>query len=291
MLPLKSDTFHPSGGSFVGNDITDEVFSGIRDILLDQIGLDLSMYKDECMKRRIAGRVRACGMDRGSAYVDRLRRDPDEAEILLEALAIHVSHFFRNPQVFALLEAKLLPSLIGTAQGRSDKCIRIWSAGCAGGEEPYSMALLLSELAPPDLNIEILASDIGPEALKRARQGCFDSVRLSEVPPRVLQEYFKPVGSRHQLVEEIRSRVRFFEQNLLKGDFPTEIDLILCRNVLIYFSHEDQERILQRFHASLTDSGILVLGSTEGLPGSTRQLFEVLHGAERIFRRVPRELL
>ncbi|PLX82761.1 MAG: chemotaxis protein CheR [Desulfuromonas sp.] len=284
---MKSDSFHRSDGPCVGNDITDEVFSGIRDILLEQTGLDLAMYKDQCMKRRIASRIRACGMERCSAYVDRLRRDPDEAEILIETLAIHVSRFFRNPEVFALLEAEVLPPLIKSALQRSDQVLRIWSAGCSGGEEPYSMALLLSELAPPELNVEILASDIGSEVLQQARNGCFDPVRLSEVPQRVLDEYFKPAGSRHQLVESVRRRVRFFDQNLLTGDYPNQVDLILCRNVLIYFSREDQDRILQRFHMSLNKTGMLVLGTTESLFGSARQLFEACYGKERIFRRIP----
>lgn len=284
---MKPDSYQPAEGPFVGQDLTDEAFMQIRDVLLGQVGIDIGMYKDQCIRRRIASRVRACGLARGSSYVERLRRDPDEAAALVEALAIHVSQFFRNPVVFARLEAEVLPRLIDTAMHRPEKRLRVWSSGCAGGEEPYSIALLLHDLAPPELAVEIIASDIGDGVLQQARLGSFDPVRLLEVPRLVQQRFFRPIGRQLQLREEIRSRVEFVEHNLLRDEFPGNIDLVLCRNVLIYFERDDQERILSRFASVLTDHGILVLGTTENLLGAAGQLFEPLHMTERIFRRLP----
>jgi len=271
---------------FVGSEFPEEDFLAVRDLLFERRGFDLGMYKDRCVKRRIATRVRALGFRSAGPYLDILRRSESELDTLLAALSIHVSQFFRNPTTFATLEEKILPELIRRAAESGRGELRLWSVGCAGGEEPYSLALLLDELAPRNLRISILATDVSPPVLEQARKGLFDPVRLTEVPETVRDRYFTAEGRNYRLAEHICKMVQFQRHDILTSmEFPAA-DLILCRNVLIYFSREKQENILTRFAAALPEGGFLVLGRAETLMGAARQLFKAECSVERIYRRI-----
>lgn len=270
---------------FVGSDLQDEDFESIRQLLLERCGLDLASYKDQCIRRRVAARIRALGYASFAPYLEWLRADSREAENLLASLSIHVSQFFRNPSTFRVLEQLYLPELIKQASRSGERKLTLWSAGCAGGEEAYSLALLLADLVPADFTTRVLATDISPVALERARRGEFDGARLAEVPTAVRQRWFHPDGTLFRLDDSIRDRVEFACHDLLAGTPYPRADLILCRNVLIYFSREEQEVILQRFAAALPPGGILVLGKTETLLGESRRFFQVEQPEERICRR------
>jgi len=272
---------------FVGGDFSDANYAAIRAILLARRGFDLGMYKDRCIKRRIAARIRGLGYSDPLPYLDRLREDEAEVDLLLGALSIHVSQFFRNPSTFFSLERQVLPELIQRvrALGRSE--LRLWSAGCAGGEEAYSLALLMAELVPVGMRVAILGSDVSEGVLAQARQGLFPPARLTEVPPHLLDRYFRAEGGQYRLADEVRRTVTFQRHDLLAaGDYPPA-DLILCRNVLIYFSREEQELILARFAAALTPGGVLVLGRAETLLGDNRRIFQAEWPTERIYRCLP----
>ena len=269
---------------FVGSSFAEEDFRKVCQLLLEKRGFDLSMYKDQCVKRRIASRVRARGFQQALPYLELLGQDDIEIDALLAAISIHVSQFFRNPGVFALLEKKILPELIEAAMLRSDPQLRVWSVGCASGEEPYSLALLLHELKTPGLKISIIGTDISRPILERAREACFDMPRLNDVPQRVRDRYFIQTGGRYRLVEPIRGMVEFQESNILDLENFPDVDLILCRNVLIYLAREDQDRILKRFASLLPSWGRLVLGSSENMLGEARGLFRPSFPAERIYQ-------
>jgi chemotaxis protein methyltransferase CheR len=270
---------------FVGSEFPEEDFCAVRELLLEKRGFDLAMYKDRCVKRRIATRVRALGFHSAGPYLDILRRDETELDSLLAALSIHVSQFFRNPTTFATLEGKILPELIRRASESGRRELSFWSVGCAGGEEPYSLALLLDQLAPRNIKISILATDVSPPVLERAREGLFDPLRLTEVPEALRARYFTAEGRNYRLAEHICKMVQFQRHDILTSlEYPAA-DLILCRNVLIYFSREKQENILTRFAAALPAGGFLVLGRAETLLGATRQLFQPECSVERIYRR------
>jgi len=272
---------------FVGGDFSDEHYAAIRDILLERCGFDLGMYKDRCIKRRIAARIRGLGFNDPRPYLDRLRQDEAEVEQLLAALSIHVSQFFRNPSTFFTLERQVLPDLIHRVKASGRYELRLWSAGCAGGEEAYSLALLAAELAPAGMKVTIVGSDVSEGVLEQARQGLFPVARLTEVPPDYLDRFFRPDGRHYRLVESVRCAVNFVRHDLLApGNYPPA-DLILCRNVLIYFSREEQEQILARFAAALSPGGILVLGRAETLLGDNRRFFQAEWPAERIYRILP----
>ncbi len=268
---------------FVGSDITDGAFAEIRDILFAGRGFDLDGYKDRCIKRRIAARIRTLGYRRIEDYIALLESDDVEQEQLLEALTIHVSQFFRNPSTFSVLEEKILPELLRRRRGEGE--VKVWSVGCAGGEEPYSIALLFDELCGSNDQVSILGSDVSADILKKARSGIFESHRLVEVPDPVLAQYFSREGVRYRLDARICEKVRFYRHDILQDRPFTRVDLILCRNMLIYFSRQEQERILRALANALAPEGLLVLGRAETMVNESRELFTCVDPVERIYRK------
>lgn len=268
-----------------GDELPDEVFAAIMTQLQARRHFDLGPYKDRCIRRRIAKRIRSSAAPDMAGYLRLLAEDESELDALLETLSIHVSQFFRNPDTFLALERHVLPDLFNMIRtaGRSE--LRLWSVGCAGGEEPYSLALLIDELAPEGLLTTILGTDISEPVLDAARAARFEPIRLREVPPSVLARYFVAEDGRYRLIERARAMVRFKQHNLMAAAEYPRADLILCRNVLIYFTREEQARILTRFAACLPEGGALVLGRAETLTGPERQLFRTEYATERIYRR------
>jgi len=273
----------PKVAALVGQDLPEDAFREIRDILFTVKGFDLDSYKDRCIKRRIAARIRQLGFPHISGYVACLAMQPTEQLALLEALTIHVSQFFRNPTTFMVLEKKILPALLRTRPAGRE--LRLWSAGCAMGEEPYSLALLCDELCNSPEQITIYATDISNDILKKARQGRYEPHRVAEVPDSVLKRYFTLEEGFYRLNDRLRKRVRFFHNDILNDRPFHRVDLILCRNMLIYFSPPQQEHILKTFAAALVAGGYLVLGRSETMISETRELFECVNAAERIYRK------
>ncbi|HKK01547.1 MAG TPA: protein-glutamate O-methyltransferase CheR [Desulfuromonadales bacterium] len=279
-----SQTVDSRTAPFVGSELSDADYESVRRLIVERCGFDLGSYKNPCIRRRIAARIRARGFRSAPPYLEVLSREQGEPEALLSALTIHVSQFFRNPSTYAVLERQVLPKLFAVARPQDSRPLRLWSVGCAEGEEPYSLALILAELAPKD-PVEILATDLSDAALQRAADGVFAAERLVTVPQEMRTRYFEVHGERFRLRREIRSMVAFRRHNLLESDAFPAAELILCRNVLIYFSREEQEEILRRFAAGLPSGGYLVLGRAEMLLGEMRRLFDIESPAERIYRR------
>ncbi|WP_305045150.1 CheR family methyltransferase [Geoalkalibacter sp.] len=275
-----------SAAHFLGEDVDEATFAEVRQILLLRRGFDLGMYKDGCIRRRIAARVRAKGFPEPRPYLELLVRCDVEMDALMAALSIQVSQFFRNPSTFELLHRQVLPELFRRLRLEGRRELRAWSLGCAGGEEPYSLAMLLDQLVPPRMKYGIRAADISPAVLARAREGLYEPARLNGLPPGWRERYFSAEGGRWRLHEKLRRQVCFVEHNVLADQGFGEADLILCRNVLIYFSRAEQERVLRRLAACLPPGGVLVLGRAETLIGESRELFSILNPAERVFLRI-----
>lgn len=271
----------------IGEELPDEAFEAIIEQLRVRRQFDLGSYKDRCIRRRIAKRLRASGVDDVAGYLELLAGDDGELDALLATLSIHVSQFFRNRDTFQTLERHVLPDLCQLAREAGRNALRLWSVGCAGGEEPYSLALLIDEMAPVDLEVTILATDVSEPVLIAAREALFEPARLLEVPLTVRARYFVAEGERFRLVERVRNMVRFERHNIMTAANYPAADLILCRNVLIYFTREEQARILARFAAALPEGGALVLGRAEALVGPERRLFRTEFPTERIYRRAP----
>lgn len=271
------------------HEIDDRELAEIGAILNGKRCFRLTDYKSACMKRRIAIRMRATQCRDTDEYCRLLLRKDEELDQLQKTLTIHVSHFFRNPSLFHAMRLQVFPELFARAVSGADSVLRIWCLGCAGGEEPYSLAILLREHFSSELaqvETRILGTDIDAGTLAIAREGEYEKERLREVSPPLTKRYFRPQGERFRLIPEIRDMVSFDQDNITSIERYRASDLVLCRNTLIYFARPEQERILNGIADILPSRGILVLGKSETLVGSTRKRFAPLCPLERIYCKV-----
>jgi len=227
--------------------------------VLDLTGIDLDSYKGTQMERRLQTIMRRAGVSDLAAYARLLSRCPERVKEFRDFLTINVSEWLRNPDKFEELQKVILPELL-----KRNRTLRIWSAGCSNGSEPYSVAMLLDEIDPAGRH-QILATDLDGEILKAARAGIYQERDLRNVSPARRARYFTQEGPNFLLTDRLKARVRFEQHNLLSDPFPTDLDLILCRNVVIYFTEEAKDQLYRRFHAALKPGGILFVGGTESL--------------------------
>jgi len=251
-------------------------------------GFGCASYKEKCLRRRIAVRMRARGVHTYEEYARVLDADAAEYDRLIDVLTINVTKLFRNWDVFAAIAARVVPVLWQC----ETPTIRVWSAGCSSGEEPYSLAILfhrhaamagmLAQLG----RVSILGTDIDRRCLAAAERGEFQEGDFTDTPDELRSRYFAPLPP-FTVSPTIRSMVRFQRRDLLSERPPAPpYDLIVCRNVLIYFDRESQERLFDEFHAALAPDGFLVLGKVETLLGAARSRFAPVDARERIFRRL-----
>lgn len=227
--------------------------------ILKRTGIDLNAYKEAQMLRRISALMAGRGAADFVAYLRLLDKDPTAYREFLERITINVSEFFRNPERFQELNDRFLPELLDMACGRQ---LKTWSAGCAAGEEAYSLAILLMEEAPGK-SLPVLATDLDVEALKEAEAGRYPAARLKNVPLPLRERYFEQDGDFLVVRPFLRSRVRFRQHDLLRDPYEEGFDLILCRNVVIYFTEQAKELLYARFARALRPGGILFTGATE----------------------------
>ncbi|MGI6128536.1 MAG: CheR family methyltransferase [bacterium] len=226
--------------------------------ILKRTGIDLNAYKERQMIRRISTLMLTRGASDFVSYLSLLDRDPDCLREFLERITINVSEFFRNPERFDELKHRYIPQLLSSGRRQ----LKVWSAGCAAGEEPYSLAMLLAENVPGQI-IPVLATDLDKQALREAKAGRYPSVRLKNVPPELKERYFTTEGDFYVAEPTLKGRVRFERHDLLRDPYDTDFDLILCRNVVIYFTEQAKEALYTRFAQALRPGGILFTGATE----------------------------
>ena len=226
--------------------------------IYDMTKIDLNAYKEKQMKRRIdtlIGKHRVKGYDN---YVKLLKSDKERFEEFVNYLTINVSEFYRNPSQWELMDKEIIPELVG----RFGKNLKVWSAACSTGDEPYSLVMALSRHIPLN-HINIIATDIDKQVIEKAKVGLYNEKSIAAVPDDFKKKYFTKVGPSYQISNEIKSRVQFKQHNLLKDTYPDKCDLIVCRNVLIYFTEEAKDEVFRKFNTSLKTNGILFIGSTE----------------------------
>lgn len=269
-------------------EISDQAYEKIRRILKTLAGFQLLGYKDACIRRRISSRIRAAGCSSALEYTDLLMNNRAEPAQLIKTLTIHVSKFFRNQDTFNKLRDEIFPALFSHSMREERESLIIQSIGCAGGEEPYSLALILRSSFARELTrlkVAIHAMDIDQEVLRVAAEASYEPERMEETSPALKERFFTFRDGKYRLCDEIRNMVSFRCQDMLRP-VPLECcDLILCRNVLIYFERGHQEALLKRFAASLRTGGVLVLGKSENLMGEVRDLFQTICPVERIYRK------
>ena len=267
--------------------LSDAAFTALTVKIAADRGFGCASYKDKCLRRRIAVRMRARGVHDYAEYARVLDSDQAEYDRLLDALTINVTKLFRNWETYTVLRERIVPELAALP----DPVINVWSAGCSSGEEPYSLAALFHEHGERtgtstqlERRVRILGSDIDARSLEAAERGTFEESDFSETPRDLRQRYFAP-DAPFTIVPEVRRMVRFERRDLLaEMPPPGPLHLICCRNVLIYFDRETQERLFQKFRDALAPTGFLVLGKVETLLGAARTRFAAVDGRERIFR-------
>lgn len=266
--------------------LNDIEFVQLRDVIYRNAGIFLSTAKKALLAGRLARRLRELGLGSFGDYYRHVRSgtDPQELSRLLEAICTHETHFFREPRQFEFLEQRLVPQWeMEAAAGRRPRRVRVWSAGCSTGEEPYSLAMSLLALLGQDRgwHVDILATDLSSRALARAEAAVWPIAKAAEIPP-VYQRAFMLRGTRSQegLMKagpRIRSAVRFEPYNLSQAGtrYDGPFDAILCRNVLIYFDAPSRSKVVHHLIANLAPSGVLFLGHSESLNGVTNRLSSV----------------
>lgn len=257
----------------------------ISALLRTRTGHDFSGYKDKTVVRRVQRRMQVLQIDEVPAFIERLRKEPQEIDALLQDLLIGVTNFFRDPQAFAEFENQVIPRLF---EGKTpDDSIRIWIPGCSTGEEAYTIAILLKEHAinrRGQPKLQIFASDIDEAALQIARTGRYPAAIEKDVPAKILDRYFVREDGTYRIASELRECCLFSSHNLLRDAPFSKLDLIACRNLLIYFTPELQNRLIPLFHYALNKGGYLFLGSSENVSRHTK-LFMTLDKTHRIFQR------
>lgn len=222
------------------------------------VNIDLNYYKEKQMKRRIISLMNRNGYNEFNDYFLALKSDKELLNQFINYLTINVSEYYRNPTQWQVLEKEILPTIIG----KQKRALKVWSAACSTGEEPYSLVMLLTKFY--DLrDIKVLATDIDSEAMRKAKVGLYTEKSLESLPLRFKEKHFEKIGSSYKIKDEIKNRVEFKKMDLLKDSFPLNMDLITCRNVMIYFTDEAKELLYSKFHNSLNENGIFFVGSTE----------------------------
>ena len=252
-------------------------------------GFRCSSYKDKCLRRRVAVRMRARGAASYSDYASILDADLHEYDRLHRALTINVTKFFRNWDAYAVLEQRVVPQL----WERSDPTLHIWSAGCASGEEAYSLGILMHQHAETTGTLDrldsvaIVGTDIDGHCVRDAERALYAETTLGDTPLALRLKYFPTDDGLRTMIPAVKRLVRFEQADLLQASPPFEqAHLILCRNVIIYFEKDAQEALLREFHRVLAPGGFLVLGKVETLLGDIRGLFSPVNARERVFRKL-----
>ncbi len=234
-------------------------------LLRDEYGIDFSVYKQTTVLRRIERRLLMSETEDFEIYVKRVAENPDELHALYRDLLIGVTQFFRDSEAFELLRTEVLPEMLkGHPEGEE---FRVWISGCATGEEPFSIAMLLDELMTPTQrqNVKIFATDVHRASLDIASAGIYDESSLANVSPERRKRYFTKTGEKYQVAKELRQMIVFAEQNVIKDAPFTRLNLISCRNMLIYFQPVIQKKVISLFHFGLRTGGVLLLGPSEGV--------------------------
>lgn len=262
-------------------------FQVFKKKLANECGLDLAGYKDGFVIRRLESCMGRARVKTYFEYYLLISKNKTEYLRFLDSLLINVSEFFRNASAFNAIRGILEEILLKKTENGQKK-IRIWSAGCATGEEPYSISILLHEILGEDFSkyeIRIDATDLDEETLREAQNGIYPIEKLKNVSESLVRTYFVPEGKTYKIKEFVKTPIRFYKQDLLSELFPKSYCLIFCRNVLIYIDKKAQNDMVKKFYRSLEPGGYLFLGNTELLQTDLQPLFTTVNAIHRIYRR------
>jgi chemotaxis protein methyltransferase CheR len=262
----------------------------------DRTGIDLGQYKDSYITRRLSTRMKVLGAPTYRKYSAMLDTAPGEYEKVVDAFTINVSEFFRDKETFKVIKDKVIPAMVAEKKGSGRRNLRIWSAGCACGEEVYSISMILNDLLGSEYGqytVRLYATDIDEACMQRAKEGLYDPVSLKNVDKKYIGQFTHPTPDGKIAVnDDIKRNVTFRRFDLIDGGtFGAYFDIILCRNVMIYFSDPQKSRLINSFFNALNSGGYLVIGKTETLTSDTRNSFVPVNGLERIYQKPTRCLV
>ena len=247
--------------------LSEHELSEIRMLIEERTGIRFDESRERFFSERVKEHLRVKGLDRGIELLRSIRKSNVEYEALLERLLTQETSFFRYPGVYEAFEKRILPELHTKKFWKNPRTLRVWSAGCSTGEEPYSIAITIADsLSFADSwNVEILATDVGRQALKHAERAVYRGRSLASVNSQQLETHFAPVDGGHQIKPKLRKLITFAQMNLASAVYVGRMDMIFCMNVLIYFSEERRRALVQRFYDTLEPGGYLFLGHSESI--------------------------
>jgi len=267
--------------------LTDEQFTTVLLHINKLRGIDLCQYRRNFVYRHLNFRLQETGLNNHLDYINFIKENPKEIDNFLDALSINVTHFFRDPEVFGIFKEKVLKELLERKKNTERGLIRVWSAGCASGQEAYSLAIMFNEALGGNAEcvLRIWATDVDSDALERAKKAEYESKDLKEIDKKLLEKYFEPVyNNRYGLNPEIKRMVRFDKHNLITDEGLKFMDVIFCRNVMIYFNRQQQQVLLNKFYNSLNAKGYLVTAKVESI--WDKDCFVPIDPLQKIYQKV-----
>ena len=249
------------------NFLSDADFGKFRDLIYNESGIHFSTSNRTILESRLKEKLRTGEVDSIDKYYSLIKSNKEELKTLLDSVTTNLTRFFRNTAHFNTLEHYIIPDLIKEKHAAGEKTIKIWCAGCSTGEEPYSIAMIMTELLPSELNVEITASDLSLKSLMTAKEGYYPQTRTTGIPENYLSKYFEKKDNGYQIIKTIQDKIKFDYHNLKFDSGQRNLDLILCRNVIIYFDDIAQENVINKFWDALNNHSYLIIGHSESLFG------------------------
>jgi chemotaxis protein methyltransferase CheR len=247
--------------------LTDADFEQYRTLIYSESGITFTPTNRSILESRLKERLRDKGINSVKDYFAAITRDKEEMKAFLDAITTNLTRFFRNQAHFDALEHYVVPELLKLKKGSPNMVLKIWSAGCSTGEEPYTIAMLMNEILPPPWKYEIVASDISLKCLMTAKEGFYAENRITGIPGNYLTKYFDKVEGGYKVHADIMSKIRFDYHNLKNDSGLRNLDIVFCRNVIIYFDEAAQTEVINRFWDSMAAKSFLFIGHSESLFG------------------------
>ena len=247
--------------------LTDAEFDMFRKVIYDKSGITFSATNRSILDSRLKEKLREKGLNTIKEYYDMIMADEAEMKIMLDSVTTNLTRFFRNQPHFDALIHYVIPHVIEMKKQRGESVIKLWSAGCSTGEEPYTIAMILKEILPPGFKFQITASDISLKSLMVGQQGFYPESRIQGIPPNFLAKYFIKNEKGYQVVPELMSTIKFDYHNLRNDSGMRNLDVVFCRNVLIYFDEAAQKNCIDRFWYAMANKSYLFIGHSESLFG------------------------
>lgn len=267
--------------------VSEQDLQFIKKEMKESAGIDLDKFKSPFLTRRVTARMLAKGVRAGSEYAQLLAEDPVESLTLYNSLSINVTECFRDPTVWDVFTTEILPKIVSSA--KTDVPIRVWSAGCATGQEPYSLAMMIKEaIGSSAIDFKIYATDMNKVSISIAKTGKFDPKSLKNVPNQLLPKYVTKIDDElYQVRNDLIDKIQFTVGDVISQKMES-LDLIVCRNLLIYYGRDAQELLFKKFYNSLNDSGVVILGMDESMVGTEGiNFFKPTFPRQRIFTKIP----